>query len=168
MDMHRQALCRVASRVLPGVYMTGISKKIGFAAAALALFVGAPVAAQSTHEELVESLLDAAEGLAAQSGFDSTHSRYNGQLNEGQEKTVTLNLDAGTSYFIVAQCDGDCSDIDLWLYDENGNLIDEDVLVDDTPIVEVTPIRNARFTIRTRMITCEVEPCYYGIGVFGQ
>ncbi len=140
------------------------------AAGAMALVAGAgvPALAQNSHQDLVNSLLDAAEGLARNNGYNSTHSRYNGQLSEGQEKQVTIDLDAGTSYMIIAQCDGDCSDIDLWLYDENNNLIDEDVLDDDTPIVEVTPIRNARFRIRTRMITCNVEPCYYGIGVYGQ
>lgn len=140
----------------------------GFGALALGFGVMLPLAAQNTHQDLVSSLLNAAERLAKQNGYSSTHSRYNGQLNEGQDKNVTLDLDAGTSYFIVGQCDSDCSDIDLWLYDENNNLIDEDVLVDDTPIVEVTPIRNARFTIRARMVTCRVEPCYYGIGVYGR
>jgi hypothetical protein len=137
-------------------------------AVALAASAGVPAIAQNSHQDLVNSLLDAAEGLARNSGYNSTHSRYNGQLSEGQEKQVTIDLDAGTSYMIIAQCDGDCSDIDLWLYDENNNLIDEDVLEDDTPIVQVTPIRNARFRIRARMITCNVEPCYYGIGVYGQ
>ena len=144
--------------------------KFGFAAmtSGLCLVAAAPSLAQTSHEELVDQLLDAAEGLARDNGYSSTHSRYSGQLDAGQDETVTIDLDAGVSYLIIGQCDGDCSDIDLWLYDENGNLIEEDVLEDDTPIVEVTPIRSARFTVRTRMVTCDVEPCYYGIGVFGQ
>lgn len=149
----------------------GVMTKIVLSAAgalALAAGAGVPALAQNSHQDLVNNLLDAAEGLARNNGYNSTHSRYNGQLNEGQEKSVTLDLDAGTSYMIIGQCDSDCSDVDLWLYDENNNLIDEDVLVDDTPIVEVTPIRNARFTIRARMVTCKVEPCYYGIGVYGR
>ena len=113
-------------------------------------------------------MLNLTQNIANQRGFSSTHNRYNGQLRAGQEETVTLDLNAGTSYMMVAQCDSDCSDIDMWLYDENGNLIDEDVLVDDTPIVEVTPIRNARFSLRARMISCSVQPCYYGIGVYAQ
>lgn len=149
--------------------MTGtITKRLLASAGALALAIGAavPTFAQNEHQDLVTALLNAAEQLARNNGYYSSHERYDGSLNEGQENTVTLNLNPGTSYMIVAQCDGDCSDIDLWLYDENGNLIDEDVLTDDTPIVEVTPIRRARFSIRARMITCDVEPCYYGIGVY--
>jgi hypothetical protein len=147
--------------------MAGIQSKIALGCA-LMLGVTAPLVAQNEHQELVSALLDAAEELAAENGFSSTHSRYNGALDEGREDTITIDLDAGTSYFIVGQCDIDCSDIDLTLHDENGNLIDEDVLLDDTPIVEVTPIRNARFTLTMTMVDCESEPCYYGIGVFGQ
>ena len=147
--------------------MAGIKAKFALACG-LMVGISAPVVAQNEHQELVSALLDAAEELAAENGFSSTHSRYNGALDEGREDTITIDLDAGTSYFIVAQCDIDCSDIDMTLHDENGNLVDEDVLLDDTPIVELTPIRNARFTITLSMIDCENEPCYYGIGVFGQ
>ncbi|BDI61474.1 hypothetical protein [Qipengyuania nanhaisediminis] len=135
--------------------------------AALALGAGAPITAQGVYEQEVNRLLDLTRNIASSRGFSSTHSRHNGQLNQGQEETVTLDLSAGMSYMMVAQCDRDCSDIDLWLYDENGNLIDEDVLVDDTPIVNVTPRRSARFSLRTGMINCSVQPCYYGIGVYG-
>lgn len=151
--------------------MTGIKKKIGLAVAGVALTAmgaSAPTVAQSSYQQEVNRLLNLTQSIANSRGFSSTHSRYEGQLRTGQENTVTLDLDAGTSYMMVAQCDRDCSDIDMWLYDENGNLIDEDVLVDDTPITNVTPIRNARFSLRARMISCSVQPCYYGIGVYGQ
>ena len=151
--------------------MLGIKTKLGAAtlgAAMLVVGAAAPTIAQNTYEQQVNRLLNQTQSIANGRGFSSSHSRYNGQLRSGQEETVTLNLDAGVSYMMVAQCDTDCSDIDMWLYDENGNLIDEDVLVDDTPIVEVTPIRNARFSLRTRMISCSVQPCYYGIGVYAQ
>ncbi len=151
--------------------MTGKIRKYGIAgvcAAVVAMGAAAPTIAQSSYEQEVNRLLNLTQNVANGRGFSSSHSRYNGQLNTNREDTVTLDLNAGTSYMMVAQCDRDCSDIDMWLYDENGNLIDSDVLVDDTPIVEVTPLRNARFSLRTRMITCSVEPCYYGIGVYAR
>lgn len=147
--------------------MIGINKKVALACA-LMVGVAAPAIAQNEHQELVETLLDAAEVLAGENGYDSTHGRYNGALDEDEQESFTLDLEAGTSYFIVAQCDIDCSDIDMWIYDENNNLVDEDVLVDDTPIVEVTPVRSARFKIKVGMIDCASEPCYYGVGVFGR
>ena len=149
--------------------MQRFKTKLGIATIAgslLALGAGAPSIAQSSYQEDVNRLLNLTQNLANQSGFSRSHSRHNGQLRNGQEETVTLLLDAGTSYMMVAQCDSDCSDIDLWLYDEKGNLIDEDTLVDDTPVLNVTPVRDARFSMRARMISCNVEPCYYGIGVY--
>jgi len=151
--------------------MTSRTVKFGIAAAAAAMVTvgaAAPSIAQSSYEQQVNRLLNLTQNLANSRGFSSSHARYQGQLRNGEERSVTLDLNAGVSYMMVAQCDNDCSDIDMWLYDENGNLIDEDVLVDDTPITEVTPIRNARFTLRTRMITCSVQPCYYGIGVYSR
>ena len=88
--------------------MAGIQSKIALGCA-LMLGVTAPLVAQNEHQELVSALLDAAEELAAENGFSSTHSRYNGALDEGREDTITIDLDAGTSYFIVGQCDIDCS-----------------------------------------------------------
>jgi hypothetical protein len=139
------------------------------AAASLAgIVVATPAIAQSSYEALVNQLLDAAQGIARERGYSSTHSRHNGSLSNDQTETVTLDLDAGTSYLVIGVCDGDCSDLDLWINDENGYEIDSDVLEDDTPILEVTPVRNARFSVRTKMIACSAEPCYYGLGVYGR
>lgn len=139
------------------------------AAVAMVAVVGVtPALAQNEHQQLVNQLLSMARDIAGDRGHSSTHSRYNGALNNGQTETVTLDLDAGTSYMVVGVCDGDCSDLDLWINDENGYEIDSDVLDDDTPILEVTPRRSARFSIRTKMISCSAEPCYYGLGVYGR
>ncbi|MHA7819428.1 MAG: toll/interleukin-1 receptor domain-containing protein [Erythrobacter sp.] len=90
---------------------------------------------------------------------------FSGSLNVGQSQSYSVGLDAGTSYMIVGNCDLDCSDIDMWLYDENGNLIDSDVLDDDVPVLEVTPVRSAEFQMRIEMFTCTVEPCGVQISV---
>lgn len=90
---------------------------------------------------------------------------FSGALRQGQSQSFPVNLGANVSYFISAECDMDCTDIDMWLYDENGNLIDEDVLDDDFPIVEVTPIRSAQFSLRLQMYACSIEPCGFQIVV---
>lgn len=84
---------------------------------------------------------------------------FSGSLNQGQSRNYAVGLNANTSYMISAQCDQDCTDIDMWLYDENGNLIDEDTLDDDYPILEVSPIRSAEFQMRIQMFSCSIEPC---------
>lgn len=97
--------------------------------------------------------------------FTSGPQSFSGSLNLGQSQSFNVGLNAGTSYMLVAECDMDCSDIDMWIYDENGNLIDEDVLDDDVPVLEVTPIRSAEFSVRIEMFACSVEPCGFQIAV---
>jgi hypothetical protein len=46
---------------------------------------------------------------------------------------------------VVAMADGD--DVDLYVYDENGNLIDSDTLRDDMPICSWTPRWTGKFRI---------------------
>ncbi|WP_299193408.1 toll/interleukin-1 receptor domain-containing protein [uncultured Erythrobacter sp.] len=97
--------------------------------------------------------------------FTTASQTFNGALRQGEEQRFAVGLNANTSYRLVAECDMDCSDIDMWLYDENGNMIDEDVLEDDYPILDVTPIRSAEFTVRLQMFACSIEPCGFQIRV---
>ena len=102
------------------------------------------------------------------SGNSLTHQPFIGDLGNGGENDITFNVTAGVSYAIVGVCDNDCRDIDLKLYDDNGNLISSDTQRDSTPIIRVTPRWNARFTIRVIMGNCSNSPCRYGIGFFGK
>ena len=54
----------------------------------------------------------------------------------------------------------------LFLYDDNGNIIDSDESSDDIPIVQVTPRWTATFEVELNMYQCSSSYCYYGIGVF--
>lgn len=101
-------------------------------------------------------------------GYELTHQIYTGSLDEGETETVTLSLDVGVEYQIMGACDNDCSDVDLTLYDGAGNQVDQDLQLDDYPIVSVTPRRGGNFRVVVSMADCSAEPCRYGIGVFGR
>jgi hypothetical protein len=58
-----------------------------------------------------------------------------------------LSLRAGVHYVIRVDGDGD-SDLDAYLYDENGNLIDSDDDSTDLCILDVTPLWIGPFTLR--------------------
>ncbi|ASC71194.1 hypothetical protein XM38_021460 [Halomicronema hongdechloris C2206] len=105
---------------------------------------------------------------AGLNGFDLTHEPYLGQLADNTQEPITLDLRGGVSYGIIGVCDSDCGDMDLELYDENGNLIDSDTETDAMPIVEVTPQWDGPFTINVIMPNCAAPYCYYGLGAFGQ
>ncbi len=98
--------------------------------------------------------------------YSMSHDPYVNSLGNGSYYSLTLNLTGGWNYAILGVCDEDCTDLDLTLYDENGNMIDSDTAYDDTPLVTITPQWTGQFTIKVEMPTCYVAPCYYGVGVF--
>jgi hypothetical protein len=106
-------------------------------------------------------------GAAGLGGYQMTHDPFIGSLGNGGYNDITLNVRDGVSYAIVGVCDSDCRDIDLELYDDNGNRIVADTGSNDTPGVRFTPRWSARFTIRVTMASCSNAPCRYGIGFFG-
>jgi len=101
-------------------------------------------------------------------GYTLTHDPYLGQLEDNTQAQITLDLRGGITYGIVGVCDNDCGDIDLELYDENGNLIASDTETDAIPVVEVTPQWDGPFVINVIMPNCAAPYCYYGLGTFGQ
>ena len=115
--------------------------------------------AEPTPEPTQTAAPAPAPSQAAAPSYPRGPQTFSGSLNQGQSRNYPVGLNANTSYVISAVCDTDCTDIDMWLYDENGNPIDEDTLDDDYPVLEVTPIRSAQFQIRIQMFACSVEPC---------
>ena len=75
-------------------------------------------------------------------------------------------MDGGTAHTLLGVCDEDCSDIDLYLYDEGGVLIDSDASTDDVPVLLVTPPRRGRYRVQVTMYDCQVEPCFYAVGLY--
>ncbi|MEM8501987.1 MAG: hypothetical protein AAF716_02415 [Cyanobacteria bacterium P01_D01_bin.1] len=77
-----------------------------------------------------------------------------------QDRTVLLEEDEATTvtgYFmkgevISAECDSDCTDVDMYLYTELGVLVDSDVEYDDFPIV-IAPYEGT-FSIEITMPSC--------------
>jgi len=58
---------------------------------------------------------------------------------------------------IYGSCDSDCTDLDMYLYDASGNLVDQDTNTDAYPIV--TAPYNGEFSIQVTMPACYAEAC---------
>ena len=71
-------------------------------------------------------------------------------------------------YMILAACDEDCSDVDITVYDEDGDTVASDVSTDDVPVVRLSPKRDGQYRIEIKMYECSSEPCYWGFGVFNK
>jgi hypothetical protein len=118
--------------------------------------------------EQVRQQIRVAEALWLSSGYTKSHDTYYGDLRDGSYNNVSLNLRKGYRYNIVGLCDNDCRDIDLFIYDENNNLIARDVLTDSAPIVEVAPRWTGPFQLRISMADCRVNPCRYAVTVYAK
>lgn len=140
---------------------------------AIALFSGivllTPTAALAGRftDQVRGQLMQAAISLGIGS-YQLTHNPLVDDLRNNQSETLNINLRSGTSYAFVGVCDEDCRDIDLQVYDENGNLVDSDTDTDDYPMVRVNPRWSGRFRVKVTMANCTASTCYYGVGVFGR
>jgi hypothetical protein len=142
-------------------------------AAGITLLIGAgllaaPAQAQSDYENQVRFQLGIVQTFAESTGWEQTHDFEIGSLDAGETDSFTGDFREGWEYRIVSFCDEDCSDIDLYLHDEDGDEIDSDVSTNDVPIISCRPRRSEEYTIEVRMYECSSEPCYFGIGIFGR
>lgn len=127
-----------------------------------------PSSGGGNYTQQVRAQLDRASQIVQGAGYRKTHDYEYAAMNDNATKRFDVRLNEGMTYKLVAACDNDCSDIDMKLFDQNGNLIDSDVSGDDIPIVDVTPSWSGPFTVEMRMYTCSNEPCFYGIAVYGR
>jgi hypothetical protein len=82
------------------------------------------------------------------------------QLSQGYYIDYHYTLQRNVRYIIFAAGDDHAQDVDIYLYDENGNLIDRDRQPDNSPVVEVTPRWTGPFTVRIKMYQA------YGVGSY--
>lgn len=160
----------ISSRLMLSIMF--LSSSICFTSNAARAEISAPrtgiqIAQSDRYTRQVRNQLIRASRAAGQGGLRLTHDPFVGDLGRGGDDYITINLKKGVSYAILGVCDEDCNDIDIELYDDNGNLIASDTEADDRPLVRVSPRWNARFRIKVLMPGCSNAPCRYGIGAFG-
>jgi opacity protein-like surface antigen len=139
-------------------------KKFAYAAAAIGLTIAAPVAA--AQSDLIQQLFDKATEIYGSKGFNPTGWETRGELGNGASKTVQVSFSGGSQFSIVGVCDGDCKDLNIYLTDSAGKLVDSDVEDDDFPIVAASA--PGTYTARIEMKSCTAGPCGFGAKAFKQ
>lgn len=104
-----------------------------------------------------------AEGLAAQGYNHLIAGPVHARLNNGATGIHEMQVVGGNSYVLFGQCDNDCRDLDLKIYDPNGTLLMQDVAVDDHPTLEFKAYTSGRLRVEAIMARCNVNPCFYGL-----
>ena len=135
---------------------------------ALAFLAPTAQAQENQWRTQVEGYLTRAAKTLSDKGYEQTHETQIGSLADDDNESFNLTLHAGTTYALVGVCDNDCSDLDLVLYDADGDQVDSDVQTDDVPIVQVTPHETMRYRVKVMMAVLKTNPCWYGIGVYGK
>lgn len=141
-----------------------MNKVVLFILAATLSFLSSGAHAQSYADTVWDQLQDWYEDYS-DDGY-SVESYVIGKLDEDESDSWTFWLDGGNDYTIIGVCDEDCGDIDLTILDDDDDVVDEDVLEDNYPIVSVSPRGDGAYTINVDMYECDVEPCYFGIAIF--
>ena len=111
--------------------------------------------------EVEQALIEMSESILGYTLIDY----YISNLQNSESESITITLEAGVPYIITGVCDSDCDDMDLWLYDENGDLVDFDEELDAYPFVEVTPEATVEFVLEAFIPDCSADICYYGVGL---
>jgi hypothetical protein len=119
-------------------------------------------------EALVRTQLAEAGEVATRNGYSMSHEIFMGRLDDDANESLNIPLDGGTQYMLVGVCDQDCSDMDLVIYDPNGNEVDNDLLEDDNPVLQLAPRSDGRYRVKVSIPACSANPCRYGVGVWAK
>lgn len=124
---------------------------------------------KSIHPQNIESNQLLKIGLLLElDGYQLTHQIEFDYLKKGQINEYTLILSKGTKYVIFATCDRDCGDIDLFLYDMRGNKLTYSDDTSDKPLIIYQPPLTQIYKLVVFMYDCSINPCRYGLAVYGK
>lgn len=84
----------------------------------------------------------------------------------GQSETMTLDTTRGRDYLVIAVCDNDCEDLDLCIYDGQGNRVSCDTETDSNPVLQWRASYSGRYQVKVSMYDCNANPCYYALGYY--
>jgi hypothetical protein len=128
--------------------MRNTTKFLAPAALAMTLLAMAPAANATPAEALrcTQTMVNTADDQ----GF-RLRSWDSDSMAQGFYADYDVTLQRGVGYLIFACGDSRAHDIDIYLYDEDGNLVDRDNQTDNHPVVTVRPRHTGAFRVRIKM-----------------
>jgi hypothetical protein len=135
-------------------------------ALALGCALASEAAAQNSYQQQIRAQLQAASDTVRGHGYAADREPMTGSLNNAAAEAMMVNLQGGARYAIVGVCDNDCSDVDLRIWAPDGTKLAEDILVDDTPVLEFTATVTGQYRLSVEMAACHTNPCYWGVQVY--
>ncbi|MDH5759557.1 MAG: hypothetical protein OEZ65_08200 [Gemmatimonadota bacterium] len=88
-----------------------------------------------------------------------------GWFSEGEEKELRFTVTEGRSYLIAGGGDANSTDLDLCVYDEYGDEVECDQLVDNVPVVTFTATKTATYRAVLTAYSISGSTTYAGMAV---
>ena len=123
----------------------------------LALLPGSTNASEVGAERAAQILFKKLREL----GWNVRDSYTTGLLPYGRSTTVRTTLHEGNAYTLVAAGCQDARDVDISVYDEDGNLIDGDHDNSNIAVAEVTPAWSGTFFVKVTMYDSTPNGAHY-------
>jgi hypothetical protein len=124
--------------------------------------------ADDSPQAIILAQLQSAQAALAQQGYQLIGQPYSGGLQQGQTWNVPAQLATGVDYRVIGVCDRDCADLDLIMFDANGQPLVQDRSTTSQPVIGIQPAYTGNYTIQVQMYNCTVAPCYYAIALYGR
>lgn len=110
----------------------------------------------------VRRALDSATALVA-GGVALDGGDRVGMLSEGESVAISVPLQAGMSYIVIAVCDRDCGRLELRVTDPRRYELDADRSNTRQPVLRVVPAVAGVHRFGISMAECHVNPCRFGV-----
>ena len=115
--------------------------------------------AQADQDQILSTIFDeeTIKSLFNIAGYDAVQGE-SGTLREGEIDTFSVSLDPGFEYQVIGVCQTGCTDLDLFLSGSGSDdILVQDTLPDDVPIVEYIPEESGEFSVDVDMYACDSE-----------
>ncbi len=144
----------------------GIFRAAGIAAAAAIALAGVAIA-QDPNDDIEAYVRSLIQDMATEEGEDLSGEIETAELSVGETADFTFSIDPDAVLYVYGACDDDCTDVDLYAYDEDGEEFESDTLEDDAPMLLILPgDAGEEITLTVELLNCETESCVVGVGIF--
>lgn len=133
------------------------------AIAAAVLLAGTPLAAAQEWPAVRDALLEMLGDALVTEGYVYAGFAHEGTLADGQSEDVPIRLGPGLDFAVVGECQIECDNLDLALFDAAGGVIASDIMPDEFPLLEVSLRDNGPYRLRVRMTGCRAAACRYAV-----
>lgn len=133
-------------------------------AAALVVGGAAPALSQNIYiSQLYNQVLENSDVMGPGYALDSFGVQ---RMLPGGKLRIPVEVPANASIAIMGDCDQDCVDLDLRVFDAQGVELGSDVLADNYPVVSVQVRAGTRVEVELDMVNCDAVYCYAAYSVF--